>query len=70
MDNFFTKLRQQTRGIIDNRSFNGGNSRHGSPTTNSPQKLNPFGMSSQTSRNHANKRNKIILVIDTPETDW
>ncbi|XP_028400080.1 synapsin-2-like [Dendronephthya gigantea] len=71
MDNFFTKLRLQTKGIIDNRSFNGTASRGNSPThANSPQKHNPFGLSSQTPRNPSSKRNKIILVVDTPETDW
>ena len=70
MDNFLTKLRQQTRGLIDNRSFNGTASRGSSPTASSPQKHNPFGLSSQTPRNPPSKRNKIILVVDTPETDW
>lgn len=70
MDNFLTKLRLQTRSIIDNRSFNGTTSRGSSPPAISPQKHNPFGLSSQTPRNPPSKRNKIILVVDTPETDW
>ncbi|CAB4020845.1 Hypothetical predicted protein, partial [Paramuricea clavata] len=69
MDNFLTKLRLQTRSIIDNRSFNGTTSRGSSPPAISPQKHNPFGLSSQTPRNPPSKRNKIILVVDTPETD-
>ena len=70
MDNFLTKLKQQTRGIIDNRPFNGTASSGSSPTANSPQKHNPFGLSPQTPRNPPSKRNKIVLVVDTPETDW
>ena len=70
MDNFLTKLRLQTRSIIDNRSFNGITSRGNSPPASSPQKHNPFGVSRQTPRTPPSKRNKIVLVIDTPETDW
>ena len=70
MDNFLTKLRLQTRGIIDNRSVNGTVSRENSPTASSPKKHNPFGLSGQTPRNATGKRSKIILVVDTPETDW
>lgn len=73
MDNFLTKLRQQTRGIIENRSFNGNSSKESSPplsASQSPKKHNPFGFPGQTPRPLASRRNKIILVVDTPDTDW